>query len=316
MRTGALKLCYYIEETFHIPLECIDVVYSAGNMVYGDNAGTANPGPDNPASPRPADYGRAGGATGSSIGRRGAENKAPGAAMMISVPSLVFGGHPTPLMPAFNYHLARQMAKDHSQVDIDVYERNHCAPLPNSVNSATGRFVTPLTAKELQNLDANGIDELSKQPMAEDSLIMPHQNPEAMEWFTEAIAEFGTEQRQQNGLRKLMLQRGWEVPPCIRRWQGLRLCDKTRLEVYRVLCQFYAWIGASHSQIQYIVNAVDRRNPIGDSNKLNAIVAFAVENPWFAGCEHDSLKRFCPSGECYMSGLIQEYENPSLFNQT
>jgi len=286
-------------------------VYSAGNVVYGDSAGTANPGPDNPARLRPADGDHAGQAPG-----RGAESEAPGAAMMISVPSVVFGGHPTPLMPAFNHHLARQMAKDHSQVDIDVYERNHCAPLPNSVKSATGRFVTPLTARELQNLDATGIDELSKQPTAEDSLIMPHQDPEALEGFTEAIAEFGLEQQQQNGLRELMLQRGWEVPPCIRRWQGLRLYDKTRPEIYRVLCQFYAWIGASRGQIERLINVVDRRNPIGDSNKLNAIVTFAVENPWFAGCEHGSLKRFCPAGECYISELIQEYENPSLFNQT
>jgi len=133
--------------------------------------------------------------------------------------------------------------------------------------------------------------------------------------IAEIHAEFEEKLLRQNELQKLMLQKGWEIPPCIRRLQQLCLYDNIRLEAYRVLSQFYSWIGAGPDEIRHLINFMDRRNPIRNYQKTNAIITFAVENPWFVGCQHALLHRFCPAGKCFMAELIEEYENPRLFEQ-
>jgi len=131
--------------------------------------------------------------------------------------------------------------------------------------------------------------------------------------IAEIHAEFEEKLLRQNELQKLMLQKGWEIPPCIRRLQQLCLYDNIRLEAYRVLSQFYSWIGAGPDEIRHLINFMDRRNPIRNYQKTNAIITFAVENPWFVGCQHFLLEQFCPAGKCFMAELIEEYEKPYLF---
>ena len=70
---------------------------------------------------------------------------------------------------------------------------------------------------------------------------------------------------------------------------------------------------ASPVEIRHLIHFVDRRNPIKNHQKLNSIITFAVENPWFVGCQHPLLKQFCPAGKCFISDLIEEYEKPYLF---
>ena len=43
------------------------------------------------------------------------------------------------------------------------------------------------------------------------------------------------------------------------------------------------------------------------------IIMFAIENPQFAGCEHNLLKRFCPAGKCFIAELMDKLQNPYLF---
>jgi hypothetical protein len=220
-------------------------------------------------------------------------------------------------MPALNYHLACQMADERiDNIDIDVYQGDHCLALPNAINSATGRFVIPLTMKELLYLDGNGLAELAKRPKPEDSLILARRIPAAAEWFAEALADFEKKQRRQDQLRKLMLEKGWEIPPCIRRLQSLRLYDDVRLEAYRVLSQFYSWIKASHAETRHLIYRVDQRNPIKDYQRLSSIITYAIENLWFVGCEHPLLQRFCPAGKCFLAELIKEYGQPRLFEHS
>ena len=238
------------------------------------------------------------------------------AEMVIMIPPVVFRGQPTPFMPALNYRLARQMADDGiSNIDIDVYVRDSYVALPNSINSATGRFVIYLTPKELLYMDGTRIAELSKQTRPEDSVIQLSRIPEAVEWFSETHDEFGEKKTRQNQLHELMVRNGWEIPPCIRRWLRLCLYDNVRLEVYRITSQFLSWIGASESEIRFQIHSIDRRNPIKDYQKLKNIITFAVENPWFVGCEHALLRQFCPAGGCFMAELIDQHKNPLLFRE-
>jgi len=131
--------------------------------------------------------------------------------------------------------------------------------------------------KELLYLDVNGFIELSKQPKPEDSMILPHRIPEAVEWFNEIYTEFETKLLRQDELQKLMLEKGWEIPPCIRRLQQLCLYDKVRLEAYRVISQFYSWIGAGPDEIRHQIHLVDRRNPIKNYKKYRIEKYFLVK---------------------------------------
>ncbi|MBW1791655.1 MAG: hypothetical protein JRJ14_05200 [Deltaproteobacteria bacterium] len=164
-------------------------------------------------------------------------------------------------------------------------------------------------------MDAKAIIELSKQLKPEDSMITPRKVPEAVEWFAEISSEVQKQYEKQEQLRNMMLRNGWEIPPCLYHLQRLCLYPNVRLEAYRIIAGFYSWIGASSAHIWYEVKNCDQRNPINDFQKLKAIISFAVENPGFFGCEHPLLKQFCPAGKCFMAELINEYDNPCLFEQ-
>jgi len=277
-RVSALEVIYYIEETFGIPAENIEIIFNCGGNRNGD-----------------------------------ARDGIAAAEFIILVQPAIFDGLPTPLMPALNYYLAQQMTNyGIKNIDIDVYQRDHFIPLINSINSTTGRFVISLTPKELLYMDGTHIAELSRQPRPDDSMIEPSTIPEAGEWFAETHAEFEKKVLRQDELQKLILSQGWEIPPCIRRWLRLSLYDNVRLEIYRIISQFFSWIGASESEIRYQIQNIDNRNPIDSYLKLNAIITFGVENGWFVGCQHPLLQKFCP-GRCFISEIIKEYEQPNLF---
>jgi len=277
-RTNALELIYYVEEKFGIPSENLIIIFNYGggkNERAKDGTATSE--------------------------------------IIILIASPIFGSLPTSLLPALNYHLARQIADDGiNNIDIDVYQRDHFTPLPNSINSTTSRYIIPLTLKELMYLDEEKIIELSNQPRPDDLIIAPPAIPEAVEFFEEAYKEFQKKVLQQDELQKFIQDQGWEIPPCIRRWLRLSLFDNVRLEIYREISQFLSWIGASESEIRYQIQNMDRRNPIDNYQKLNNIVTFGYENPWFVGCEHSLFQKFCP-GYCFIADMIKEYQQPRLF---
>ncbi|MFC1635735.1 hypothetical protein ACFL5Z_12920 [Planctomycetota bacterium] len=251
-------------------------------------------------------------------GSNNAGEDASTAEIVILIHPIVFGGQSTAPTLAINYLLARQMVDDGlSNVDFDGYVRDSYFSLPNSIHSATGRFVIPLTFKELLYLDGNRIAELSIRPRPDDSMIMSRRAPEAVEWFDEIHAEFEKKRRRQNELRRLVLKDGWEIPPCIRRLLWLDADESTILEACRIISGTFSFLGSNEAEIRYHIQRLARRNAINGFNehqRLKAIVTFGVENPMLADCQQPLLYRYCP-GRCFVADLIEEYEKPYLFEQ-
>jgi hypothetical protein len=283
-RTNALEVIFYINESFQIPQDCIEIIcFSSGQPNYGNETGGS-----------------------------GDNGKVVPATIVILTPPAVFDAQPTLFMPALDYHVARRILKDTlKNIDIDVYHRDYFIPLPNSIHA--GSYIVPLTIKELLYLNADMIAELSKQPKPEDNLVMLHRISEAAEWFTENLKELTNKQKAQDELLKLMLQDGWQTPPCYRRLLWADLSKEQAVEACRVISQFFSWIKASPDEIWHHLQSIDRRNGIKDYQRLRAILKFAQENPNFVGCEHLLLKRFCPASKCFMGELFEKYERPYLF---
>lgn len=339
VRRQALEIVYAITECYGIPDDDIEIIYNGGGQVDdpAGKSGTATGRNDvdsglNKAGRKPVMGSAIANQTGNphenaEQGKRDAEDKtdytdipedASAAEIVLIIPPVVFGGLPTSLMPALNYALARQMVEDGiPNIDIDVYQRDGFMALPNSKNSATGRYVIPLGWKELLYLDGQGLAELSKQPKPEDSMILPVQVPEAVDWFSEVHAEFEKKLLRQDELQKLILKNGWQIPPCIRRLTWADLDQSSTLEACRFISQAYAFLGSHEEEIWYHILRLARRNAITgfeEHRRLKALVTFAVENPMFE-CQHSLMARFCPAGWCFISELIEEYERPSLFKQ-
>ena len=144
-------------------------------------------------------------------------------------------------------------------------------------------------------------------------MVIPRQISGAVEWFAVVFRDVENNRKKQEQLLNLMLQSGWKIPECIRKLQKLCLYGNTRLEAYRIIAQFYSWIKSSIDEIWFQIQDLDQRNPINNIQKLRAVITFAIENPYFTGCEHKLLQRFCPAGKCFMAKLIKECEKPHLF---
>jgi len=280
-RVSALELINYIEETYSIPDENIEIIYSGGS----DNN------PD-------------------------AKEVISAVEIIILIPPVIFGGLPTPLMPALNYYLARQMVDEGlTNIEIDSYVRDSYIPLPNSINSATDKFVIRLTWKELIYLNGDRIVDLSKQPRPDDLIIL-QEVPEAVECFAEVHADFEKKLFRQDELQKIMLENGWQIPPCIRRLTWANLDRNSALEACRLIGGSFSFLGSHEEEIRYHVLRLARRNDITgfrEHQKLKNIVTYGIENPMLAECQHPLLSRFCPTGGCYIAELIEEYEKPLLF---
>jgi hypothetical protein len=293
---AALEICFYSSDNFSIPQDCIEVIYTGGGN--GMDAGAA---------------GSAANSGGKSGNNTGNANRIA-AEIVILIPPIVFARQSTPLMLAINYELARQLAEEVTEnTDFDIYHRDYLIRLPNSFNSQTGSYVITLHIKELLYMDAAAIAGLSKESRPEDSLILPRPVPEAIEWFAGLLEDTERKQQRQKQLQELLLKNGWQIPPCIRRLTWADLGKEEAVEACRIISQFYSWIDASPNEIRYHLQQIDRRNRIEDYPRLKAIIAFALENPGFAGCEHPMTQYLCPTGKCFMAELIEKYEKPYLF---
>jgi len=282
-RQSALEVVYYLAENCGILEDSVELSYTGGGIAPDDDdrtdAGTAAP-PE----------------------------------IVISVPPAVFGGRPTPVMPVLNYDLARQMSTDGIEnLDIDVYVRDHFVPLPDSINGATGRFVVSVRVRELRYLDPKGILDLSKQPRGDDFFAIGNPVWAAEEWFAKVIEDEERHERRQSQLRQRLLHGGWQIPPCVRRLHWADLPQDQVLEACRIIARFYPFINAGNDETWYHLLRLDRRHDIGDHARLRAIIAFGVENPGFAGCQHPLLQQFCPAGGCLINELLNELKNPRLF---
>jgi len=329
-RVSAIEAIYYIEECFGIPVECIEIIYTGAGCRDGggDDGGGIKNGADGGGDVRNkgGDSGKTGQSVNntatavkvdkSSAGSNDAREGILSAEIIISIAPVVFSSSPTSLMPAINYHLSRQMVEDgmnNINVDSCLYLRDSYMSLPNSINSITSRFVIPLTLKELMFADIN---ELSKQPRPDDSLIQPSEIPEAIEWFAGVLADFEKEQHRQDEPRKLVLKNGWQIPSCIRRLTWADLDKNMAFEACRLISGTYPFLGSNEEEIRYHVMRLARRNSITgfkEYQKLKNIVTYGVENPMLAECKHPLMSRLCPSGWCFMTELIEEYEKPLLF---
>jgi len=293
VRIAALEACYYMADHFGISQESVDLIYNGGGIVRENE--------DRP------------GCDGRHASEAGAGTATPAEIVMLVLPS-VFGGSPMPLA-ALNCDLARQMVADGLHVDVDSYgETQQFVRLPNSFSDDTGRFVVPIRAEELLNLDAKAVRTLAAQKRPDDSYAVQRLVPEASEWFAEALRQAERHAKRQLELRQKLRQTGWFIPFCLRRieWATDMARDQA-VEACRVTSAWYALVGASEDEVYEHVRRIDRRNGIGDYLRLRNIVAFGLENPAFVGCEHPLLHRFCPAGGCLMKELINELKNPRLF---
>lgn len=179
----------------------------------------------------------------------------------------------------------------------------------------SGEGSIPLSFKELLYLDVSAIEELAKKPRPEDSMIIPKEIPEAVEWFREVYESVETEQKKKAKLLESMLVDGWQIPEYLRNLLWRKLSINAGLEACRIIARFYSAIKANENEIWHHIEIWGRRNAYKDYKKLKAIITFAIENPQFGGCEHELLKRFCPAGKCFIAELINEYEKPHLFEQ-
>jgi len=279
-RVIALETCYYLVENFGIPENCIDVVFTGGN------AGTIN--------------------------KNEGGFESDFTEMLILIPPIVFGGHPSCLMLVLNYDIARHLIRAGlKNIDADIYYKDFAFPLPNSIRGLTGTYVIPLQIRELLYLNAQGIIELSKQPRPEN--IVARAVPEATKWFTNAHQEAEKEHKRQKQLQKMMLEKGWQIPPCIRQLMWADMDRQAALEACRVISRYLTFVRAAEDEVWFHLLRIDRRNTIQDHERLRAIVTFAVENLWLAKCDHPLLQKHCHVGKCSVATLLDEYEKPYLF---
>ncbi len=123
------------------------------------------------------------------------------------------------------------------------------------------------------------------------------------------------EHLQQNQLQKILFEKGWQIPPCLRSLLWAELGKSNSLETCRFLARFYSFIKAGEAEIWQQLHRLDKHNGINDYQKLKAIVTFAVENPGMFNCSHPLLRHFCPGDKCSIAELMKELENPYLFEQ-
>jgi len=288
VKNSAIKACYYFSEYLDVSTDHIHIIYNSGGTTINKDE---------------------------SEGNNGVREDATAAKILLLIPSVVFDGHPTPLMQRINYQLARQVVDDVIEnIDIDVYQKDYMINLPNSRNNA-GNYNIPLQLKELIYISEKQIFELAKKPGSEDSYVMPKKAPDTVEAFAQLHKQAKKEYKRQRELIQLMVKDGWQIPPCIRYLLFKELGDNAGLEACRITAQFFAAVKASEYEIWHHIQTWARRNAYKDYQRLKAIIVFAIENPQFAGCEHKLLKRFCPAGKCFMADSINEYENPHLFEQ-
>jgi len=295
IRRNTVSAFLYLTQHLKIPDDCIEAIYDAGDD--GDNAGDA-------------------GYDGQDRNNRH-ERVHSGSKIALLIPSAVFNCQPTVHTPVINYSLARKLhSAGISGINIDVYERGRFFRLTNSINSATGRYVIPLAIKELMYLDTRSIIELSKQPKPEDSLTLPRSIPQAAEWFAQELKKAEKEHQRQNRLQKVLLEKGWQIPLCIRRLLWAELDKESAIEAYRIVVRFYSFIKAGEAEIWHQILSLNRRLAPMDYQRLKAIVRFTTENPGMIDCGHPLLRRCCSGRKCFMAKLIEEFENSHLFEQT
>ena len=179
----------------------------------------------------------------------------------------------------------------------------------------SGKSGIPLSFKELLYLDVSAIEELAKKPRPEDSMIIPKEIPEAVEWFREVYESVETEQKKKAKLLESMLVDGWQIPEYLRNLLWRKLSINAGLEACRIIARFYSAIKANEDEIWYQIQRWACRNTYRNDQKPKAIITFAIENPSLCNCSHPLLQHFCPAGKCFIAELINEYDKPHLFEQ-
>ncbi len=287
-RTG-LGICQYVSEHLLVPEACLDMSLDVGD------------GDEHVARSHPS-------------GRHAGHDTPAPAEIVIAISPDVFDPPPTTLTPVINYDLARQMRGKRIDVDVDVYARQQqFLPLAGSINSATGRYVTPVSTKDLMYLDVNGLLGLSSQSPADDSYAAARYVPTAATWFAEICRREEMRQKWQTYLRQILQREGWQISPCVRKFFWAELSEDEALEAFRILAQFYRFVNAADTETWHHLSRLERRHGIADRRQLRAIAAFGAENPGFVGCDHPLLQKFCPAARCRLADIYNEYVQPRLF---
>ncbi len=224
----------------------------------------------------------------------------------ISVAPEIFRAFHSPYTLGLYRRMARR-ARDAGVCHIDesIFTRKRIWRLANSRHSKTGLFKTPLSYEELRDIGIDGIKALAANPRPEDSLARHQVCEEAVEWYRRALAVSAkldaNSKRQVGGSKKF--RNGWQTPPCVRLIQKTTLPDGIRHHAYATLAKFWRWINMHPDEIRERIEALDKRNPIRDPDYIPRTVGWACTHPGFAGCDDESLRRYCRPEKCFYAKI-------------
>ena len=223
----------------------------------------------------------------------------------VLVPCVIFQPCPSSYTLALYKQIAQNARRQAVRfIDESVYTHRRLLRLPNSINSKSGLYKIPLWHKELLHLDLHNLLKLARRPRPDDCLDMPRFNPQAAQWYKDALISIARCKTKKTTKKTgEQFKYGWRIPPCIKTLQTMRLSDGTRHSTYLILARFYRWINMHPDEITETLLSIDDKNPIQQPGDIQRIVNWAVQHPGFPGCRNDHLKQVCCKEKCFYAQM-------------
>jgi len=222
----------------------------------------------------------------------------------LSVPLPVFGDVVAPEALRVWRELGWRLAHEGvHHLDLGIYQSSRVLRLPNSINSKSGLYKIPVEYEELRDLGMDHILNEAKRARDEDSLAVPGECPRAAHWFYRAMACVRRSRSRSTGRsrRRRGFQRGWRMPPCIRRLERATLPDGLRHAAYFALACFYAQVDMHPAEAERRLREIDGRHPIRDPGYLFRVVDCGRNHAGFPSCSNPALRRYCDPDRCFLA---------------
>ena len=225
----------------------------------------------------------------------------------VLVPCKIFDAFYSPHVLTL-YKAMAQKAQQYGVPFLDnaVYTNRRIWRMANSINTKSGLFKIPLTFEEIRDMDITGIQKLARFRRADDSLAISKTCEQTAQWYRTAINYFENQPAKSKDHAKNTNQEfknGWRMLPCVKQIQETTLCDGSRHHIYMILARYYSYLNMHHDEILERIEAIDRQNPIRDSDSIERFVKFGCEHPGFSGCNDDVLQKYCCSPKCFYAKL-------------
>lgn len=195
-------------------------------------------------------------------------------------------------------------------IDSGIYSKRRLWRLPNSINTKSGLYKIPLSHKELMNISMPRILELAQNPRPDQSMIPSKPCQTAIQWYKKSISIIAQSktQKPEHKTDYNNFKNGWRMIPCIKNIHTATVPDGMRHQIYRQFARYCAYLKMHPEEIHERIAAVDKRNPIRDTDYISRIIDSACDNPGFAGCQ-SVLKHFCNKDICFYARLKGKNNN-------